>query len=324
MEERTIEVNVVSATGLKNVKAFGGHQTSYVVAYIFPQTKRSTKVDHQGGLNPTWNSKLTFLCDDRILEKGGAHLTLEVYAEGVLSDKLIGRVIIPLHLPVTSNGSSGKIDGTPVEYSVRTDSGKERGFLKVGVKIGEKRTIQKYTAPQQQGLSYSQEYKKQSYPPASYGASAQQFYPGAYLSSESAGSVYPRQNVDAISPYPNSSLQVPSPFPSSSDSAISSSSSSEPVTAYPVMGYPVGGNYQQYPQYPPQVSADQQYPPQGYPNQSYPPPYYSQQAPYYQQAQQPYYTPPPPRYSSGGSGMGTGLLAGALGGLLLGDVLDFY
>ncbi|KAL3691407.1 hypothetical protein R1sor_005058 [Riccia sorocarpa] len=284
MEERTIEVNVLSATGLKNVKSFGGHQTSYVVAYIFPQTKRSTKVDHQGGLNPTWNSKLTFLCDERILEKGGTHLTLEVYAQGVLSDKLIGRVIIPLHLPVTSNRSSGKTDGTPVEYSVRTDSGGKR----ISQGRCENWCIRLHLHP---------------------------------------------QNTEALPKYsttsgmlqsPGVNVAVPSSSPSSSNYAISSNSSSEPVTAYPSMGYPVGGNYQQYQQYPPQVSADQQYPPQGYPNQSYLPPYYSQQAPHYQQAQQPYYSPPPPRYSSGGSGMGTGLLAGALGGLLLGDVLDFY
>ncbi|KAL2622474.1 hypothetical protein R1flu_002679 [Riccia fluitans] len=371
MEERTIEVNVVSASGLKNVKSFGGHLSSFVVAYIVPQTKRSTKVDTKGGVNPTWNAKLNFLCDERVLEKGGAHLTLEIYSQGVLSDTLIGKVTIPLHLPVYSNGNAGKSGGTPVEYSVRSVSGKERGFLTVGVEFGEKRTILKY-AGTQPGQAYSQEYKKQSYPRASYAASDQyqrqsyppasfgisdhqfypganlnsnhQFYPGANLNLGFAGGVYPRQEADAISPYANSVnagevYPHPSPqrksetltgysttsgttgvnvaVPPSSDSA--SSSSSEPVTAYPAIGYPVGGSYgQQHQQYPPQG-----YPPQQYSNQSYPSQYYAQQTPYYASAQQPYYSAPPKRHSSGGSGVGTGLLAGALGGLLLGDILDF-
>ncbi|KAL2622478.1 hypothetical protein R1flu_002683 [Riccia fluitans] len=347
MEERTIEVDVVSATGLKNVKTFGGHQTTYVVAYIVPQTKRSTKVDTSRGVNPTWNAKLTFLCDERILEKGGAHLTLEIYSQGVLSDTLIGKVSIPLYLPVASNANAGKSDGTPVEYSVRSVSGKERGLLKVGVKFGEKRTILKY-AGTQPGLSYSQEYKKQSYPtasygasdqhqkesypPASYGTSNQQFYPGAFLNSGSAGSIYPRQPANVISPYPNSvsaGAVYPPPPPSSRKTesltgyitssgttgvnvaAPPSSDSASSSSSEPVTAYPAMGYPVggSYQPYNGQQYSPQGYPSQGYPNQSYPSQYYTQQPSYYAPAQQPYYSAPPKRHSSGSSGLGTGLLA---------------
>ncbi|KAG6554817.1 hypothetical protein Mapa_003400 [Marchantia paleacea] len=358
MEERTIEVNVVSASDLKNVKTFGGQQNSYVVAYIFPEQKRSTKVDAKGGLNPAWNSKLTFTCDERVLERGGSYLTLEIYSHGALSDKLIGTVSIPLQLPVSSDGSEPKMDAATMEYAVRRPSGKAKGHLKVSVKLGEKRTIQKYTGTHQ-GYSYSQDYKnsaRPTYPPATFGtASAGSYYPGNSAYAAPAGGVYPPQDfatpvaANPISPYSSSSsyssaaAYPPPPPPKKSDSqpgitgystsgttgvtaavpaypaslnpssaaGVSSStsasnSSSEPMTAYPAMGYPV---------------------PTGYPTPQYgqqyaPPQYYAQQAPYYPPQPQPYYQKPPKRHGSG-PGFGAGLLGGALGGLLIGDMLDF-
>ncbi|BBN13047.1 hypothetical protein MPTK1_6g00390 [Marchantia polymorpha subsp. ruderalis] len=352
MEERTIEVNVVSASDLKNVKTFGGQQTSYVEAYIFPQQRRKTNVDTKGGLNPSWNSKLTLTCDERFLERGGSYLTLEIYSHGALSDKLIGTVSIPLHLPVTSDGSEPKTDASIEEYEVRRPSGKAKGQLKVSVKLGEKRTIQ--NAGTQQGYAYSQDYKNQArptYPPATFGtASAGSYYPGNSAYAPPAGGVYPPQNYGSlgpISPYASASpygsaaaypppppkkidsetgitgyttggttgvnASVPAYPPTSnppsaagaSGSTSAPNSSSEPVTAYPAVGYPVPTGYPTPPQY------GQQYAP---------PPYYAPQAPYYP-PQPPQYYQKPPKRSNGGLGLGAGLLGGALGGLLIGDML---
>lgn len=91
----------------------------------------------------------------------------------------------------------------------------------------------------------------------------------------------------------------------------------EPVTAYPAQGgsssAPTGYAYQSQGRYPYDSAAGYGYPPppQGY---GYPPPQPGYGYPPVQRPQQ--------QSSTGRFGLGTGLLGGALGGLLLGDVLS--
>ncbi|CAM6087078.1 unnamed protein product [Calypogeia fissa] len=56
MEVRTLELNIISAQGLKKVSTFG-HDTCYAVAYVYSNDKKATGVDRDGGENPSWNSK---------------------------------------------------------------------------------------------------------------------------------------------------------------------------------------------------------------------------------------------------------------------------
>ncbi|KAL3691395.1 hypothetical protein R1sor_005046 [Riccia sorocarpa] len=141
MEERLIEVDVVSAAGLTKMRTFGRQQNAFVVAYILRTSKRVTEVDTKGGLNPSWNSKLVFICDERGLNSGKTQLTLEIYSRGVLSNKLTGTVSIPLHLSVSSRESTESRESGLAEYPILDISGKTKGLLKVRVKYGVKRNI---------------------------------------------------------------------------------------------------------------------------------------------------------------------------------------
>ena len=96
MGEREIEVTVLSAQDLKNVKLSGGTMSPYVVAWIYPNMKVPSAVASRGGANPSWNSVVRLVCEEGLLAQGGAKMTVEIYHHGSFSNKLIGTVTIPL------------------------------------------------------------------------------------------------------------------------------------------------------------------------------------------------------------------------------------
>ncbi|KAG6551913.1 hypothetical protein Mapa_006530 [Marchantia paleacea] len=160
MEERTLEVNIVSAGELRKVKTFGSPKC-YVVAYIYSNQKKSTKVDKAGGLNPTWNSKLLLTCDDRLLHQPGYFITLEVISDGFLRNKQIGTVTIPLQ----EIAGDEKFNDKPqvMAFQVRSRrTGELRGVLNLSIRLGAKRIIQMHV-PQQSA------YMQQAAYPPGYG-----------------------------------------------------------------------------------------------------------------------------------------------------------
>lgn len=140
--ERTLELNVISGTHLRKVKTLG-HQTSYVVAYIYPDQRYTSEVDFVGGLSPAWNFKLNLKCNERLLQRHGSYLTIEIYSHVHSSKKLIGTVIIPLR--DLAKDPRCNID-TPafMSFEVCRPSGLAKGVLNLSVKLGavEKREIQ--------------------------------------------------------------------------------------------------------------------------------------------------------------------------------------
>ena len=52
-----LELNVISAQDLAQMDR---SMQTYAVAWIDPDHKLSTRVDSQGGTNPTWNDKFVF------------------------------------------------------------------------------------------------------------------------------------------------------------------------------------------------------------------------------------------------------------------------
>jgi hypothetical protein len=284
IEERMLELTIISAQDLKKVSTFG-HDSSYAVAYIYSGDRKTTSVDSKGRESPRWNTKLSLTCDEKLLHQAGAYIIVEIYHYGSFSNKLVGTSRISL-LDV------GKLVGSTkpksMELEVLRPSGKVKGVLNVSVKVGDKFTVIQRNYPAQ---GY------QIYPPYTHSK------PGSEFGFANANGAYP----------PSKASSDPSAPVSSDSKAI------EPVTAYPVDGYPTA--------YPPQANG-QQYDPQ----------YYGRQYPgQYAGPQQYYYGPPPQGYapygyqnqypapsrnqgsSSGSSGLG--LIGGLLGGLLVGEVI---
>jgi hypothetical protein len=117
MDQREIEVTVLSAQDLKNVKLTGGAMSPYVVAWIYPNMKVPSPVSTKGGVNPTWNSVLRLVCEESLLQQGGANLTLEIFNHGSFSNKAIGTVRIPLS-SVSSKAAQGSSSTKTSSYQV--------------------------------------------------------------------------------------------------------------------------------------------------------------------------------------------------------------
>lgn len=335
-EERTLELNVISAKDLKKVRKFGP-DVCYAVAYIRARDKKSTAVDKEGGNNPKWNSKLVFTCDESLLQRGAGCITVEIYSYGSFSNKLVGTSKISL-LDIGKLVNQTRPPSS-MSFEVRRPSGKARGTLTVYVKLGEKRSMRNSaqvpyvttassTYSPMAGRQDASNASGSVYPPqkTSSGSavryeagkvpSAAQVYPPPIPSSgssygsnaSSAGQVYPPPKTSGGSNVHSSKVEQPAmayPPRVSGGNNGHSSKVEDPVMAYPAQGY---GAYQ-FPankygsQYP---DAQQYYPP---PQGNVP---YNYQQAYYSKPQR-----PPKRQSK----MGMGLLGGALGGLLLGDMV---
>ena len=93
---KELEVTVLSAQDLKNVKMTGGTMNPYCVAWVYPHTKVAGAVNNGGGVNPTWNSTIKVSVEESLIEQGTASLTIEIYNHGRFSNKFIGSAIVPL------------------------------------------------------------------------------------------------------------------------------------------------------------------------------------------------------------------------------------
>lgn len=301
MEERTLELNVISAQNLKKVKKFG-EQCCYAVAYIRSREKKSSRVDKDGGLNPTWNAKLMLNCDEKLLQRGGKCITVEIYSHGTFRNTLVGSSRISLF----EIGKQVAAAAPPklLSFDVLRPSGTVRGVLNVSVKaVQGKRpsTLQKTHTRKAPFLA-----------PVPMG------YPHAY-------------------PPKSSNLQVETPYPPPKSSITDSKTDSEFVIAYPASGYPAFYPPQQYGQ---QYDKSQYYGSQNIvgPERSY---YSATQAPRpheddqevlpYDDDQEIYYSKSSRRpccsygknrRNSGSSGMGIGLAGrGYLVGDMTGDLV---
>lgn len=178
-QQRELEVTVLSAQDLKNVKLTGGTMNPYCVAWVYPHKKVSGAVNNGGGVNPTWNSVIKIPVEDSLIEQGNANVTVEIYNHGKFSNKFIGSALVPLSdLKVQSRGSS---------YQVRKKSGKNQGTISVAVKQGRILTeeevaksappVMAYPAMGGASGQYSQQQQYgQQYPPQQYQQYPQQQY----------------------------------------------------------------------------------------------------------------------------------------------------
>jgi Ca2+-dependent lipid-binding protein len=95
MEQRELEVTIISAQDLKNASTFG-KMTPYAVAWVYSNMKVYTPIDPKGSVNPTWNAPLKLIVEQRILEQPNATLNVDIYSYGSFSNKHVGSCSVPL------------------------------------------------------------------------------------------------------------------------------------------------------------------------------------------------------------------------------------
>ncbi|GMH08321.1 hypothetical protein Nepgr_010161 [Nepenthes gracilis] len=139
MEYRALELNVLSASNLKNVNLFSKMEL-YVVVYVDggSAAKHKTPVDRDGDKVATWNYPINLTINELAAQQNRLTLVFHIHCRRALGDKLVGEVRVPVRdLLATSTG-----DGKPqsVSYQVRTPSGKPKGVLNFSYKFGDKVT----------------------------------------------------------------------------------------------------------------------------------------------------------------------------------------
>ncbi|XP_058103633.1 BON1-associated protein 2-like [Magnolia sinica] len=132
---REIEVLIISAQDLKNVK----HVTkmrAYAVVYVEHEHVAKTHVDEDGGVNPTWNEKLTVKFREGLPETDVmAALNVDIYAHGHVREKPVGSARVLL-CDVLKEGDASEPVDNPIQcltLQVRRASGRPQGLLNLWV-----------------------------------------------------------------------------------------------------------------------------------------------------------------------------------------------
>ncbi|KAH7439068.1 hypothetical protein KP509_04G043800 [Ceratopteris richardii] len=142
MEGRNIEVKIISAKDLKKVSLFGSLH-AYAVAWIDPRDKRFTSVDEDGGSKPKWKQSFTFLVPESLLNQPHTRLTVEIFSKGTFSgDTFVGGTAVAL-----ADLAAKTEQGEKKAYQLVRKSGKQKGTLKLAIRVGEKTTIETAVPP---------------------------------------------------------------------------------------------------------------------------------------------------------------------------------
>lgn len=139
MENRSIEVCIISARGLKRSNPLYKLRT-LCVAWINPGHKYCSKIDKIGDTHPTWNMKFSCIVDALELEedKESASLHVEVHSQEPLFhySKVQCSATIPLKEFVAKSINADGDYTESASFQLRTPSDKARGMVDVWIKIG--------------------------------------------------------------------------------------------------------------------------------------------------------------------------------------------
>lgn len=108
---------------------------TYVVAWVDPDYKLITPVDHKGHTCPKWKFRMLFHVDDKFLRCDSTAVMIEIYTiSRRLSNLPIGTATLPLQL-VLNNPSSTSFARKPLTLPVSRPSGDVKGILNVSVNL---------------------------------------------------------------------------------------------------------------------------------------------------------------------------------------------
>lgn len=135
MEMKILEINLISAQGLKPPSANIRRMQTYAVVWIDPSTKLRTRTDRVGSGNPTWNDKFLFRVTPEYLSSETSGVSIEIYAIGCIRDALIGTVrLLVSNLPL-STPSSTITTPSCIALQIRRPSGRFRGVINIGANV---------------------------------------------------------------------------------------------------------------------------------------------------------------------------------------------
>ncbi|KAI8006248.1 hypothetical protein LOK49_LG07G01733 [Camellia lanceoleosa] len=130
---KLLEISVLSAQHLAPVSKL---LRTYAVAWFDPDQKLTTKVDHHGHTNPTWNYRFVFRVNDDFLNSAASAITIEIYNVSWLRDIPIGTVtalITDILPPSLRSQKNSTIRLVPLQ--IRRPSGSFHGVLNLGVNL---------------------------------------------------------------------------------------------------------------------------------------------------------------------------------------------
>ncbi|XP_025015825.2 BON1-associated protein 2 isoform X1 [Ricinus communis] len=124
---RSLEIDVLSAEKLrldgKSVK-----KDTFVVVRVDPVNYKSTKADHQGGSNPSWNEKLEIDMSMHV-----HFITLEVQCKVGSGNRVIGIASIPVSDFMGGYAPENYLHF--LSYRLRDLRGEKNGIINVSVKV---------------------------------------------------------------------------------------------------------------------------------------------------------------------------------------------
>ncbi|XP_031500076.1 uncharacterized protein LOC116264161 [Nymphaea colorata] len=137
VRHRTIEVRVISAQDLEDVKHLSRMRT-YAVVYVEAGRTARTHVDETGGTNPVWNETVSVTFDARLPETDVlTALNVDVYAHGHIHDKLVGSARVLLcDVLKEEGGEKGKLEADPIQcvtLQLRRPSGRAQGLINLWI-----------------------------------------------------------------------------------------------------------------------------------------------------------------------------------------------
>ncbi|KAF8111666.1 hypothetical protein N665_0073s0025 [Sinapis alba] len=160
-----LELNIISAQDLAPVSR---KTKTYAVAWVHSERKLTTRVDYNGGTNPTWNDKFVFRVNEEFLYADTSAVVIEIYALHWFRDVHIGtvRVLISNLIPPSRRPgyrtSNNEYHRTPpqgmrfVALQVRRASGRPQGIMNIGVGVldGSMRSMPLYTHMDSSAVGY--------------------------------------------------------------------------------------------------------------------------------------------------------------------------
>ncbi|XP_042033585.1 protein SRC2-like [Salvia splendens] len=117
MECRKLEIILVSANNLPDVRSFGRMKVYAEVSIIGEDTSTRTTVDTDGETNPRWNFPLEYTFEEAFLQNPGLVVGVKLYCERTLGNRYIGEVNISVkglfdYGPRVENVLTYTVDGT--------------------------------------------------------------------------------------------------------------------------------------------------------------------------------------------------------------------
>ncbi|PIN05301.1 hypothetical protein CDL12_22161 [Handroanthus impetiginosus] len=139
METQILEINLISAQGLKTPSSNSRRMQTYAVTWIDAAAKLRTRIDSVGGENPTWNDKFLFRVTDGFVSGDTSAVAVEIFAVGYIRDYLIGsvRFLLSTCLKRSTSLASERFSATPscTAVQIRRPSGRFQGVLNIAAAV---------------------------------------------------------------------------------------------------------------------------------------------------------------------------------------------